>query len=302
MTVVKMEGGLGNQMFQYALGRALSLERGGPLYVDPSPLFDPTPRKAGRFPYDISTVFNINPQWVFPAKIAEKVRIPYFAMRFQRDYPRILGMLGYWTYYHEREERQFTRDPHVFEIKGNIYLEGWWQTENYFKSHEDVIRRDFTFRGVLEGKKAALSREISSVPSVCLNVRRGDRVQFSHLNHLNDVVSADYYRKAVSIVKQKAGRDIKIYIFSDEIDWCRKNFTFDVPHVFVDYEYAGTRFMDYLHLMSMCKYFIIPNSTFAWWGAWLSTYPNKMVIIPDRWNGDFAVDARDIAPLSWVRI
>ena len=94
----------------------------------------------------------------------------------------------------------------------------------------------------------------------------------------------------------------KIYVFSDDIEWCRANLSFGIPTMFVGDEYAGEKGEGHMYLMSKCKYFIIANSSFSWWGAWLALFKDKIVICPKQWFGDASIDTSDLIPESWIRI
>jgi len=300
MVTVKIHGAIGNQMFQYALGRALSLENNVPLRIDPSTLFDITPwHRVVVSNYALSTVFRIDPKMNYAAIFEKTIKIPYFAKAFNKYYPRMLDALGYWHYF--QEKRAYIYDPSVFEKRGNIYLDGYWQSEKYFKKHEKIIRDDFSFRAPLTGEKAKLAEEIVNSESVCLNVRRQEIVNIPSFRDLYFVADESFYDNAVSLLKKRVGKNVTFYVVSDDIEWCRKNLRVDGKHVFVGNEYYGTEFRDALHLMSLCKHFIIPNSTFAWWAAWLSLNPEKVVITPKVWMTNRS-DTDDLLPESWIKI
>lgn len=300
MITVKLHGGLGNQMFQYACGRALSLRSNTELRIDPGPLYDITPRKNFVFrKYSLSTVFSIDPIWNIFAKRQRSIKIPYADTVFNKLYPMILGMFGYWRYV---REKQSIFDPNFAHLSGNVYLDGYWQTEKYFKDQASILKMDFTFRNVLDGDGAVLAKDIMSCASVMLNVRRGDYVHNAVSSKLHKVMTPDFYTRAIALMKEKIGENIKVFIFSDEIDWCRENLVIDADHVFVGHKYAGQEFRDYLQLMSLCKHFIIPNSTFAWWAAWLSNYRDKVIIAPKQWFHDTSINTRDVVPEEWIRI
>ncbi|MDE2018759.1 MAG: alpha-1,2-fucosyltransferase [Patescibacteria group bacterium] len=326
MITVKIHGGLGNQMFEYAFARALSLKNHDSLRVDPSSLYDITPREPDRYrkkydktwrkdvkyrSYGLADVFAINPAFNWVARIESVVKIPYVATIVNKYYPRVFGKLGVWKYIKEKGMRF---DPAYFNLKGNVYLEGYFRSEKYFKDYADTIRKDFTFRHPLEDDSARLGKEIAESNSVCLHVRRGDNVwnPASQKTHL--VIPMSYYEKAVAIIKERAGKDIGIYVFSDDIEWCRTNMKFDAPLTFVGDEHKGIQDGGHLQLMSLCKHFIIPESTFSWWAAWLapSNLPRaesrgveglgKIVIAPDEMFKDKTIETQDMIPEGWMRI
>ena len=111
-----------------------------------------------------------------------------------------------------------------------------------------------------------------------------------------------YYKNAISKIKKKLGNDIMIYIFSDDLNWCKKNFDFLNKKYFVEHDFAGYKFYNYLYLMTCFKNFIIPNSSFAWWGAWLSVHKNKIVMTPEKWSGLVDENLIEIVPHNWERV
>ena len=130
-----------------------------------------------------------------------------------------------------------------------------------------------------------------------MNVRRGDFVN----NDFHGTMGLDYYLKSLDVLNSKLDAELKIFVFSDDIEWCIDNLKFDYATEFIGHSYKGVKFSSYLYLMQACKYFIIPNSSFAWWAAFLSDYSNKIVIAPKNWfNND--LNTSDLIPDSWIRI
>ena len=295
MIITQLQGGMGNQMFQYALGRALSLKNNTPLYLDLNFLLDRTPHpKWQKFVfrnYDLD-IFNIK------AEIAAKKDIP----RIYRSY-----LPGKFKVYEDTlkmkylplpgVEKSFKFDPKVLGLGEDTYLMGFWQSFKYFKEIEDVIRADFTFKKPMSEKSKTLLDEINSCESLCINVRRADFVDNSH----HGTIGNEYYNMAISIVSQTRKID-KIYVFSDDMGWCEQNLKFAHPTRFVNHEYAGPKFEEYLALMVACKNFVIPNSTFGWWAAWLSPIKEKVIIAPKKWFVDSNIDTTDLIPKNWIRL
>jgi hypothetical protein len=142
--------------------------------------------------------------------------------------------------------------------------------------------------------------KINKEHSVCLNVRRTDHMIFDKKEF--DVVDFAYYKKAINYFKSTLSPNIKFYIFSDDLEWCKKIFKNIKNIIIVDYSYSGNKFYNYLYLMTNFRNFIIPNSTFAWWAAWLSTKKNKTVVAPKRWSGKLSMNKIDILPNKWIKI
>jgi len=309
MIIVELMGGLGNQMFQYALGRHLAEKHGTELQLDLRALLDRTPRKNFIFrDYDIG-IFNICERFASEEDIhlcCNKVI---------------------------KEKKHYVFDEEVLNIPDNSYLVGYWQNEKYFKDIADIIRAEFTFRRGFDPAAEKLAEQIRSVNAVCMNVRRGDYVTLPTARKWHGLCEIEYYEKAISFIAERVS-DPHIFIFSDDIAWCEhhfinnKNSSFwsfrrvssfleesmklnflkktylhlSYPTTFVSHHYAGEKFGDYLHLMSLCKHFIIPNSSFGWWAAWLCTNPDKIIIAPQKWVNDPSIDTSDVTPSSWRRM
>ena len=142
-----------------------------------------------------------------------------------------------------------------------------------------------------------MADKIESSMSICLNVRRGDFVTNPH----HGTCSLYYYSQAIEYIVDRV-KDAYFYIFSDDIEWCKKNMQINYPFTMVTHDIAGEKFKYYLKLMVDCKHYIIPNSTFGWWAAWLNTNPDKIVIAPKQWFRKPEIDTSDVIPRGWLRI
>lgn len=290
--IVYMSGGLGNQMFQYALGRTLSLKWKIPLLLDISLLQDQSLRPGFTLRQFDLPVFNIQ------AEIATRKDIPFlFRSYFKGRVMRLVQAIRRKLFHNLGKEKYFHFNPSILNVREAVYFEGYWQSPKYFAGFENVIRKDFTLKKPLSPLSNKLYMEIRGIEAVCVFVRRLDYVG----NKLHDTVTKEFYDNALAILLQKISID-RLYIFSDDIEWCQKNMNFTLPLMFVGNEYAGEKYEEKLILMSACKYFIIPNSSFAWWGAWLSDSTNKIVIAPKKWFNDPTINTNDITPSSWIRI
>jgi len=293
--VVNLKGGLGNQMFQYAFGLALAQKHGVPLKFDLRFLRDPTPRKnLIRRNYDLD-IFSI-PALQATAEDLDGVGLGLGNLVLQRWWLRIYASIPGQS--RVLLERRFSFDENNLRVGPDAYLDGYWQSEKYFKTVEELVREQFTIKGAHTDEAGKLMRRIAGEQSVCVNVRRGDLVNDRRLGGLD----AEYFRQAVQELANRIGSDFNCYIFSDDIEWCRQNLRFTQVRHFVGHEFAGPKFSTYLSLMRACKHFIIPNSTFAWWAAWLAENEQKIVIGPKRWFRDPAVDASDLIPENWLTV
>ncbi len=293
MIIVRLSGGMGNQMFQYALGRTIAIKNNTSVGLDVQDLLDRTPR-PGRFTfrdYDLD-VFNIHAE-VVPQS---KVPLRYRSIRGGR-LGVYLNKIRRLVFGGKGREKGFTYNPNILSIGSDAYIDGYWQSHKYFESIADTIRKDFSFKNPLPDNVQLLETEIKSKNSVCLHVRRGDYVG----NPYHEVVFKDYYDEAIAVLQEKTSIE-HLYVFSDDIAWCRDTMTFSHPVTFVGEEYAGDRASGHLALMRACRHFIIPNSSFAWWAAWLGEYEHKVVIAPKKWFPDSSIDTSNRIPEEWIRI
>lgn len=281
MIITRLKGGLGNQMFQYALGRVLSVKNNTILGLDTS-FYDLnlTPKRQ----YDLE-VFNI------AGKVLDQKEIPFLCRFCHKS--KILNKIIRCGF----KEKSFNFDPQIFYLGSNLYIDGYWQSPKYFEGFEDEIKKDFTLRNLPAQNIQNLATEISNTDSLCIHVRKGDYVG----NAYHEVVGKEYYERGIKYITDKTHID-KIYVFSDDINWCKENLKFEFPAMFVDNEYAGEKGEGHLYLMSFCKHFIIANSSFSWWGAWLSSRKEKIIICPKQWFPDASINTTDLIPKEWIRI
>ena len=294
MIVTCIYGGLGNQMFQYAVGRSLSLLRGAPLKLDITwfPRVKGTVRK-----YDLD-VFPIVEDFASEQEILDlRGNEPHRGIRLLRRVTRTLLSTTPGTYF--KEHRQ-DFDESVFALEGDVYLEGYWQNERYFRKVADTILKDFTLKEDPSGKNREMAERISNTPSVSIHIRRGDYVTNPDAAKLLGFRGVDYVQKAVSVMLEKCSAP-SYYVFSDDIEWCRDNLHLDRETVFVDHNGEGGAHED-MRLMSRCKHNIITNSSFSWWAAWLNSNPDKTVIAPREWFKGDPGRSKAMSPDSWRRL
>ena len=294
--IVNLKGGLGNQMFQYALGYTLSKNKKVPLYFDlrlmEEEKIKPSPRNVSR-DFDLD-IFGIKKDIVSKKDLIRTIQFPN-NYRLRKYISIILDNLNLFVFYEKK--RLFNERIFNNNFK-NIYLDGLWQSEKYFRDFRDEILKIYNFEIIKEKEKNInFLKRIDFSKSVCLNVRRTDFIN----NPEHNVVNINYYKNAVRNFRNILGDDFKIYVFSDDLEWCKKNLKFNNIE-FVEHEYAGYKFYDYLYLMSSFKNFIIPNSSFGWWACWLSKYKDKVIMTPERWSGLIDECLIDIVPPSWIRV
>jgi len=298
MIIVRTSGGIGNQLFQYALGRALSQRNSDELRLD-THFYDLNiePDRSFKLRH-----FNANAPIATPEDF-KKAGIPFpsrqglFAKAWRNAY-RALDSMKPLQKRKVILEPDFGFHPEILEIKGDAYLSGVWQSEKYFTDYAEQIRKDFQLAKPLGKTSESLAQEIRSAGagSISLHVRRGDQVRDPALLTKHGALTEDYYAGAVAYIAKHVPSP-HIFVFSDEIAWCKENLKFNMPMTFIN----GIDYED-MHLMSLCASHIIAKSSFSWWGAWLDPRPDKIVIAPKQRFGNASWQAPDLLPDSWIKL
>jgi len=197
----------------------------------------------------------------------------------------------------ERQLRPY--DPNILNTPMNVYVDGYWQSEKYFSDVEDIIRREFRFRNEPDDRNRNMAKEISNMESVSVHVRRADYLS-DPKNRIFATCSLEYYNTCAAMITEKVP-DAQFYIFSDDSNWVKENLHLDFPATFVTHNDAARAHED-LRLITLCKHHIIANSSFSWWGAWLSANTEKIVLAPRNWFTDPSFDSRDLIPSAWIKV
>lgn len=272
--ISRLSGGLGNQMFQYAAGKALSQRYGAELLIDTTRFSATTGRSYGLSAFDISAVeaFPRQPERsTFRLACSRSAKLPVLA-RLLRQAVGIVPVV---------ESRIHEVDPATTQLDridaGNIALDGYWQCPAYFAESEEGLRRDFTFKSPASGANAAMLDRIRASNAVSLHIRRGDYLELESV----PVLPLAYYARAAEYIASRRG-EIEVFVFSDDIAWTKANLRLPYPTNTVDINRHSACCED-LRLMSACKAHVIANSTFSWWGAWLNAAAETIVVAPKYW-------------------
>lgn len=282
-------GGLGNQMFQYAAGRAIAHRRHVLLALDTSEFRNGNSRD---FRLD---VLNIK------GSIISSQELDSFKKSATSRSALLLNKLR--PYYRQPliKEPGFSFDANILRAPRSVYLNGYWQSEKYFKDVEEQLQREFSVREKPQGLNASMAERIRQIPNaVSVHVRRGDYASNPVTNRVHGTCPPEYYRDAVAKLVS-LGVEPHFFVFSDDIPWAEANLRFSYPMTFVTHNGASADHED-LRLMSMCRHHIIANSSFSWWGAWLSPRARKLVVAPRRWFNEAAYDTKDLIPSGWITI
>lgn len=287
MIVMKIHGGIGNQMFQYALGRYLAMRLKTDLKLDVSFYQKESKRYTPRtFQLDL-----FNTDLVFAT---EKDLSQILGLSFLKEPNRLLNRLGINILPNYYSEKSHNFNSEVLSLKDNTYLEGYWQTPQYFEEIESYIRQEFVFKEAVNASNITLEQEILASKSVAIHIRRGDYLN----NPVHNVFDISYLEKGISFMYDTLGDKIHLFIFSDDLKWCRDNLDKVYPNLSRTYCDGGNAKED-LQLMSMCQHFIIANSSFSWWAAWLGSATLKKVVAPQKWFNGTTFDGSDILPKDW---
>jgi len=292
--IVEIQGGLGNQLFRYAYGLSLAQRMGARLLVDTRKL---NRRVPGVTPRD----FALDALRVSPIHAtAEELRPFDFILS---AHPHLARLMRKWSpgskfKFHKESTFRYQEFP---EFKArSLYVQGYWQSARYFMNVADQLREMLEPKFPLSDESLQLRNEIADSNSLCVNVRRGDFTINSGLN-FHGLLGVEYYQQATRILSMQNSVD-RIFIFSDEPDWCEENLKLGRNQIIVSHRHAGPEFVHYLHLMAECKFFVVPNSTFAWWAVWLSRLDNPNVVAPANWFRESTFDTSDLIPESWTRL
>lgn len=293
MVYVKVIGGLGNQLFQYATGRSIAIRENAPLKLDLSWFND---QQSRMFYLD---QYNIVADYV---NTVEQVLLKALSKNGFRREPASLALqlFNFETDRYQAIKDHFVFDKRLSETKGSIYLIGYWQSERYFKSHKKMIKQELTLNTHVSTMSAELARKIRSGDAVSVHVRRGDYVNNKANRDYYGECTIDYYLSALRIITETIANP-NLFIFSDDPEWAKQNLRFNYNVSYVEHNGEELAYED-LWLMSICDHHVIANSSFSWWGAWLGENPRKLVIAPRVWYRDKNRDTSSLLPDSWVRI
>lgn len=263
MIITKVTGGLGNQLFQYAIAKAIAVKNNDTFKLDITSYETYKLHNGYRL-----NIFNID------ENIASSEEILNFK-GYDNKIFKVLKKLGIYkkqTHYKEKERTIFDKD--VFNYQ-DIYLDGYWQNEKYFIDIRDILLKELTPKEEISEVAKKYLVDIQDTQSVSLHVRRGDYLKHPEIG----VLDLEYYKKSYEYIVEKVENPI-FYIFSNDLAWCEENFDFIENKVFVKETKSE---IDDLMLMKNCKHNIVANSSFSWWGAWLNENSEKIVVAPKKW-------------------
>ena len=288
--VTRITGGLGNQLFCYAAGRALAHRLGTGLILD----CRNTDRPVHLDRYAVDARFlRDGPSNVRAYYAKLRRRYGTVVAEVHRLFPRPARVEG--QVFRILEERQpFTYGKEFGSAKGAIYLKGYWQSFRYSDGVWPIIRAELQPKADLtEQNKRQLERIRGLGGSICVHVRRAD-----YLKTAFGLCSPAYYKHAAAVMRERVGNDATFFVFSDDLQWCRDHLPINDP-VFIEGNMDDP--VAELHLMAACRHHIIANSTFSWWGARLAYHEQQVVTAPEPWISTVS-RCPDLIPGTWTKL
>lgn len=293
MIIVKLQGGLGNQMFQYAFARILAQKNNTKVVIDGSffarvaniPGFTPRTFELAIFDNHYSMARDSDLISFLHLSKINKVK-----KKLRLNYPKVY------------KEPSFSFQSDALTTKSPVYLKGYFQSYKYLEGYEDFIKQLFCFPiNKFDSFNKELVAKFKNQNTIALHIRRGDYVEDKLTQQYHGNCSSNYYLKAIKLLDSKS-KDFTLVFFSDDIDWVKKQFE-DLPYskIFVDHNTEENSWKDML-LMSCCSHNVIANSSFSWWAAWLNTNTEKIVVAPKNWFATTENDTRYIIPSEWIQL
>jgi len=283
MIITEINGGLGNQLFQYAAGLSLAEKHQTQLKINVDFKQADTSRTLGLSHFNIF-LESATPEEIkhySPTSILFKKILSYLPLALQKFY----------------KERQFSYQPDFEKLGPNVYLKGYWQSERYFATIATQVKDIFTLQPHFYSNILPLIEEIKQTESVSIHVRKGDYLLHPYSDYYASLESA-YYNNALEALQEKLPQ-LKLYVFTDDPKWVKENLALPIPYTLISGVQTRSMYEDFQAMLS-CKYHIIANSSFSWWTAWLSAREGKKVVAPKEWFKNGPSDTADLIPKSWL--
>jgi hypothetical protein len=298
MICIQLNGGLGNQMFQYAFGKACAIKNQTDIILDISRL-----ERSHTSPNNTTRSLEIH---IFNSEIT--IASVKDLKKHKPIMYKIANVIAINTGYGGIQtskyfiENKFYFNKKISLISTNCFISGYWQSYLYFNKIKTFIDDEYKFPELINIQNRSIMKEIKTVNSISLHIRRTDYINNNNNTEGHIVCSVDYYLKAVAVLSNKVVEPV-FFIFSDDINWAKKNIHLKYPCKFISNNTGKSSYID-MQLMSNCKHNIISNSSFSWWGAWLNKNPEKIVVAPKYWYTDENRNAKisDLIPRMWFMV
>jgi hypothetical protein len=300
--IVRLQGGLGNQLFQYAFARSIALRKNIDLKIDISLLGEVSNSAENAIVryYDLDffklkTPFaNKKEIELFNGKLSPSIiqRVIYKINRILGNYPLVI------------QNGNIYNENQINGIGNNACIVGRWQSESFFIENSAAIKKELNFNSFTPNKYSLnIANDFKNNISIGVHIRRGDYYSLREYSEGIGCLSESYYFEAINYLKNKfQSSDLKFYFISDDIDWCKKIFISISNSVFVEQEKTKKGYISDLWLLKQCKHVIISNSTFAWWGAYLSENNEGLIVAPLKWARTKEFTPESIIPDRWIKL
>ena len=277
MIFVDIMGGIGNQLFQYAAAKSLAIDKNSTFLMNLDDYSREDAQKVDHVEFKLNH-FNVD----------SSKQITEDEINAYGDVKTIIEPLS---------SDNFAKFININEHSGNIHLKGYWQNENYFKHNESIIRNELTVKTPPNTKNQKMLNEIDESNSVCLSFRRGEYLDPYFIAQFG-ICTEEYYKNAINFISKRVSNPT-FFIFSDDVEWIEDNVKLNYPTIPVNFNGVGFEYEE-LRLMYSCKHFILANSSFSWWGAWLSNNKNKNVFAPNPWFNSYT--KQSILCPDWIQL
>jgi hypothetical protein len=295
MIIIKLKGGLGNQLFQYAFGRSIALKNKAELVLDAVNGFrhDPFSRSFALEP------FKINARIAGTEDVRRIIPGSRIASKLFRVYQNSIVPFQRRSYV---KERSLEFDRKIFDLKlaRDVYCDGYWQSEKYFLVINEVLWRELTLKKMPDLANRNWLDLIGRSESVSVHLRRYDQPGMPNTESIYGKFEDEYFHSAMSVIRERVKSPV-YFIFSHDMAWARNMLKETKQTYFIDTNSSINAHED-LRLMMSCKHNIISNSSFSWWGAWLNRNAHKVVIAPKQWRTGNQSESNAIVPEGWETI
>jgi hypothetical protein len=291
--IVKLQGGLGNQLFQYATARALAYQHQTPLLLDKS--------------WFTKTYDDVTPRELLISRLNTKGALisldspPNRPKRIRRILQKLWPINPY--VYYEQNPHHFDSsllNAPTFKTQ-NLYLMGYWQSYRYFESIKKILQLEVIPKSPLDAHYQNYLNQIKASSSAMVHVRRGDYVHLASAAKVHGFLGLDYYQQGMDALLHRNPKT-HFFVFSDDLDWVKENLPHQEKITFIRSLEKSDAVIQELELMTHCQNHLIANSSFSWWAAWLAKSVNNTVICPSRWTNDLTKSWDDLLPANWARI
>jgi len=293
MIIIKLQGGLGNQMFQYAFASILAKKNNDCLLIDKS-FFEEVEKKPGFTPreFDLPVFKKTN------SEASSKVIFLFHHLSFFNKIKKKIG----FNYPKIYNEPFFGFCKKALDLKSPVYINGYFQSYKYFIENERFIKNIFSFPiKELDLRNKNILSDIQKSNTISVHIRRGDYVNDKITQQFHGNCDLDYYLEAISLLASQYNT-FTLLFFSDDSDWVKEQFEYlPYPKIFIDHNKNENSWKD-MFLMSSCNHNIIANSSFSWWAAWLNENLDKTVIAPKKWFEAKDLDTKTLLPEEWIQL